>query len=328
METIKVAVEVLDILEQHTDETLHNLNNSLEKLLKQRKNNELWASAGQELRIEMYHPLHLAVLQTDAEIKSYIDQVSIFNIPSKRRQSSAGSRITTGENQEEDYLADFHKWMDNENVVNALLKGNIDLPLRSAKQYTHEYVSEKIKENSVLDILIKAGDEKLQSRIAEAANKARSMVSFSRDFASGLQESSLVSAYWETEIERGELQNAINIVFGRRPYTLVKSKDPTEIAIFYYADGFPMSAVTDLAGRCLEAFLKRRHSWYLQTKSVGKSTTEARDTTFNQRVGVPVYSGKDAQQRVEETGVIDLLYRVRGQNVSTYTKDDIPELYS
>ncbi|HVB20680.1 MAG TPA: hypothetical protein VNG51_01865 [Ktedonobacteraceae bacterium] len=331
LETINVAIEVLEILERHTAEASRNLTIILQKLHKQRKNNEMWASAGQELHIEMHHPLHLAALPTDIEIKTYADQVSIFTSARKRVRTSAVSRIMTGESREDDQLAAFRKWMDDEDAIEGLFKGDIDLLLGLAQKYAREQVDEEVKENNVLKVLIRAGDEILRSRIAEAADKAHPMVSFSTDFAPDLREACHVSAFWADEEERGQLQKAINEAFGQRPCTLIKSKDPTEIAVFYYADGLPLSAITDLTGRCLEAFLKRRRSWHLQTKYYtqnghSRNGNSSEPVVHNQRVGVPVYSGKDAQQRVEETGVIDLLYRVRGQNVSTYTKDDVPEL--
>ena len=331
-ETISIAMEVLAVLEQSTAASTRNLTIILQKLLKQRKNNEAWASAGQELRIEMHHPLHLAALPTDVEIKAYADQVSIFTSPRKKARGNTISRIMTGESREDDQLAAFRKWMDDEDAIEALFKGDIDLLLNVAQTYAREQVGEEVKENnSVLKVLIKAGDDILRSRMAEAADKAHPMVSFSRDFAPDLREACHVSAFWADEEERGLLQKAVNAAFGQRPCTIIRSKDPTEIAVFYYADGLPLSAITDMTGRCLEAFLKRRRSWHLQTKYYmqnghGRNGTSSEMALHNQRVGVPVYSGKDAQQRVEETGVIDLLYRVRGQNVGIYTKEDVPEL--
>ena len=85
-----------------------------------------------------------------------------------------------------------------------------------------------------------------------------------------------------------------------------------------------MSAINDLTGRCLDAFLKRRRAWYRQSKLNGNGTET--NSSYKQRVGVPVYSGKDAQQRVLETGVIRQLYSVRGQNVDIYPSEEIPEL--
>jgi hypothetical protein len=330
-EANSVAMEVLAILERNTAEATRNLTIILQKLLKQRKNNELWASAGQELRIETDHPLHLAALPTNVEIKAYADQVSIFTSPKKKARGNAVSRLMTGESREDDQLAAFRKWMDDENAIEALFKGDIDLLLDVAQTYAREQVGEEVEENnSVLKVLIKAGDDILRSRMAEAADKAHPMVSFSRDFAPDLREACHVSAFWADEEERGLLQKAVNAAFGQRPCTIIRSKDPTEIAVFYYADGLPLSAITDMTGRCLEAFLKRRRSWHLQTKYMqnghSRNGASSEKALHNQRVGVPVYSGKDAQQRVEETDVIDLLYRVRGQNVGKYTKDDVPEL--
>lgn len=331
-ETLNTALEVLAVLEQQTAEAMRNLTIVLQKLLKQRKNNELWASAGQELHIEMHHPLHLAALPTDNEIKAYADQVSIFTSPRKKARGNAISRLMTGESREDDQLAAFRKWMDDEDSIEALFKGDVDALLNVAVTYAREQVGEEVKENnSVLKVLIKAGDDILRTRMAEAADKAHPLVSFSTDFAPDLREACHVSAYWTDEEERGLLYKAVSAAFGQRPCTIILSKDPTEIAVFYYADGLPLSAITDMTGRCLDAFLKRRRSWHLQTKYYmqnghGRNGASSEMVMHNQRVGVPVYSGKDAQQRVEETGVIELLYRVRGQNVGTYTKDDVPEL--
>lgn len=328
--TIRVAMDVLDVLERHTAEANRNLTIILQKLNKQRKKNEAWSAAEQELRIEMHHPLRLAALPTEAEIKTYADQISIFTAPRKRQRSNVVSRLMSGESREEDQLAAFRKWMDDADAIEALFKGDIDQVLDLAQRYTREQVDEEIKQNNVLKVLIRAGEETLRSRMAEAADKAHPMVSFSPVFAADLREACHVSAYWESEEERGLLQKAINTAFGQRPCTLLPSNDPTEIAVFYYADGLPMSAVTDLSGRCLEAFLKRRRSWHLQTEYMrnGRNTNgnSQEVVMYNQRVGVPVYSGRDAQLRVEETGVIDLIYRVRGQNVSTFTKKEVPEL--
>lgn len=327
--TIRVAMDVLDVLERHSAEANRNLTIILQKLNKQRKKNEAWSAAEQELRIEMHHPLRLAALPTEAEIRIYADQVSIFTAPRKRQRSNTVSRLMSGESREEDQLAAFRKWMDDADAIEALFKGDIDQVLDLAQRYTREQVDEEIKQNNVLKVLIRAGEETLRARIEEAADKAHPMVSFSPVFATDLREACHVSAYWESEEERGMLQKAINNAFGQRPCTLLPSNDPTEIAVFYYADGLPMSAVTDLSGRCLEAFLKRRRSWHLQTEYMrnGRNNGSSQEAImYNQRVGVPVYSGRDAQLRVEETNVIELIYRVRGQNVSTFTKKEVPEL--
>lgn len=327
--TTRVAMDVLDMLERHSAEANRNLTIILQKLNKQRKKNEAWSAAEQELSIEMDHPLRLAALPTDAEIKSYADQVSLFTAPRKRQRNNSVSRFMSGESREEDQLAAFRKWMDDTDAIEALFKGDIDQVLDLAQRYAREEVDEEVKQNSVLKVLIRAGEETLRSRMEEAADKAHPMVSFSRDFATELREACHVSAYWESEEERKLLKKAMNRAFGQRTCTLLESKDPTEIAVFYYADGLPISAVTDLTGRCLESFMKRRKAWYLQTEYMrnGHSNSGAQEpVSYNQRVGVPVYSGKDAQERVEDTGVIDLIYRVRGQNVSTFTKKDVPEL--
>ncbi|MEO8972485.1 MAG: hypothetical protein ABI406_12890 [Ktedonobacteraceae bacterium] len=333
LETIKAAYDVLDVLEQFSGRMLRDLKAVLKKLRDQRKKNAAWgAVADKELRIEMHHPLHLAALPTHEEITKYIEQVSIFTMEKKKRRSNAVDRIMRGDNQEEDQLADFRRWLDeDEERIGKLFRGDIELFLNLAQQYTRAQVDEEVKENNVLKVLIRAGDEVLKRRMAEAADKAHSLVSFSKEFAPEMRQATHVSAYWETPEERELLQKAINEAFGQRRCTLIKSKGPTEIAVFYYVDGLPMSAITDLAGRCLDRFMKRRRAWQLLSGNMQNGHSNGHtpvSTSFNMRVGVPVYSGKDTQQRVEETGIIQLLYRVRGQNVAEYSKEDVPEMAS
>ena len=106
----------------------------------------------------------------------------------------------------------------------------------------------------------------------------------------------------------------------------LQSDDPTEIAVYYYIDGIPMSAVDDLKGRCLKAFLKRRQQWNRQQASLNGNVPVSSLGSFNQRVGVPVYSGRDTERRVKETCVIQRLYEVRGKEVGNFKIEDIPEL--
>ena len=87
-----------------------------------------------------------------------------------------------------------------------------------------------------------------------------------------------------------------------------------------------MSVVTNMTEHCLEAFLKRHRSWYGRSVSSEEAVRAAETPTLNQRMGIPVYSSKDAQQRVEEPGVIDLLYRILSQNASAFLLLDVPEL--
>jgi hypothetical protein len=170
---------------------------------------------------------------------------------------------------------------------------------------------------------MRAGIPVLKQRLLEANEKLHSLVQIDRQFASELREKRHVSAYWRTEGQRTALEKAINETIGEE-CTLVRSSDPTEITLFYYADGLPMSAVVDITGRCLDAFLNRRRSWFLQTKQNGNSSET--NNQYRQKVGVPVYSGRDAQQRVLETGVVRRLYEVRGQNVRSFQPAEIPEL--
>lgn len=317
------ALNVLKILQDHCNESLRNLEIILTKMLKQRKNNPRWSGADQKFSIDMNHLLHMAALANNDEISRYANMVSIFAPVNRRRTVSGGAigEIISGE-QQVDQLAQFRKWLADNDKLTALFEGEIDTLLDIAQSYASTYVHAEVQQHSVVDILLQTGENVLLQRFSEAAAKAHSLVPFSTQFASELREARMVSAYCRDDAQRAALQKAINQAFGQGQCTLISSKDPSEIAVFYYVDGLPMSAVNDLTGRCLDAFLKRRYAWYRQSKQNGLSTNGG----YKQRVGVPVYSGADADQRVLETGVIRQLYYVRGQNVGRYTQNEIPEL--
>jgi hypothetical protein len=174
--------------------------------------------------------------------------------------------------------------------------------------------------------LRRAGEDTLRRRLAEASAKATALVRYDEDFADERREAWHVSAYWKNEDQREELQQTIDTAFTQGPCKLLFSSDPAEVAIFYYVDGIPMSAIGDLKGRCLDAFLKRRRQWQQQKASLNGNTPTASIDSFNHRVGVPIFSGRDAERRVLETCVIARLYSVRGEEVGTYSAEDVPEL--
>src|SRR5205823_675078 len=83
-------------------------------------------------------------------------------------------------------------------------------------------------------------------RFKEAATMAISLVSYSKSFAPYRREAWHVSAYYRTKDQREAIQKAMEQSFAEGQCKLLESKDPTEIAIFYYVDGIPMSAADDI----------------------------------------------------------------------------------
>jgi len=327
-ESHAAALDVLRLLQNHCAEALRNLEIVLGKLLRQRKNNPRWAGSDQKFRIDMNHLLHMAALSNDTEITRYADMVSIFASTNKRRGASgagAGAigRIVAGE-QQTDQVGEFRKWLDEQGKLDALFAGEIDTLLDFAQSYATSYVHAEVRQHSVVDVLLQTGEDVLLNRLKDAADKAHSLVPFSEQFARDQRSVRHVSAYWRDEEQRGILQKTIEQAFGEGQCTLLGSKDPSEIVVFYYVDGLPMSAISDLTVRCLEAFLKRCRAWYRQSK-INSNGAET-NSTYKQRVGVPVYSSKEAQQRVLKAGVIHQLYSVRGQMINDFSLDELPEL--
>lgn len=317
------ALLVLETLENHCAEIGRNLDIVLQKLSKQKKNRRDWVAADREYNVDMGHPLQFVAISNSKdrkEVDEYAAKVSVF---APRMAGVTGSATRAQDNAQ---LAEFRLWLEGNEDLDALFKGDLELLLKVVRSYTTEKVHEEIEHHSVIDVLLQAGDGILEQRFKEAATMAISLVSYSKSFAPFLREAWHVSAYYRTSDQREAIDKAIRQSFAEGQCRLLESKDPTEIAIFYYVDGIPMSAVDDLKGRCLNAFLNRRQQWRRQQLSLNISTPVASIGSFNQRVGVPVYSGQDATDRVQETCVIQRLYEVKGQEVDDYAVEDIPEL--
>src|SRR5262249_46344845 len=149
-----------------------------------------------------------------------------------------------------------------------------------------------------------------------ASSCAAPLISFSREFAQSRLEIWHVSAYYKDEEQRRILEWALQETFGLGRYALIRSQDPTEIVVFYYVDGLPISAIQDFQGRCLDAFLQRRLDWLTHPASTALNPSR--------RVSLPVFSGRDAEERVIRTGVIRQLCKATGRDFSKY--ESLPEL--
>lgn len=304
------AIEVLENLERHCAEIGRNLDVVLNKLRRQRDNNKKRALTNHNFELDTSNPLNLLALSSIEEMNAYANTVSLF------------SANAQGGNQ----LAEFHHWLQSHAEVETLFKGDLDILLAVVNSYVKEKIHDAIAQHSVLDVLRQAGEDTLRQRMFEASTRSSALVSYSEDFAPDRREVWHVSAYFQNEEERDDLQRTINEAFAQGQCKLLYSNDPAEIAILYYVDGIPMSAIEDLKGRCLDAFLKRRQQWYKQRVLLNNNAPAASIDSFNQRVGVPIFSGQDAENRVMETCVIGRLYGVKGMEVGDYTAEDIPEL--
>jgi hypothetical protein len=320
-----VAIRVLEDLEYESGEALRNFETVLARLERQRRSIVSWATAlaSRPLSLGIDHPLEIAALSgkkegndNKSEIDRYYDQVSIFTSRSRRRSGSAAGNAI-----EADQLAAFRQWLDEERLDD-LLRGDIELLLRVAHDYVQERVSEEVKKHTVLDILLRDGEEILLTRLKEAADLAYPLVNFSPGFAPDLEQVWHVSACWRDDTQRGSLQKAIIEAFGQGRCSLIESRDPTEIIVFYYVDGLPISAMQDLTGRCLDAFLKRRQLWLNQSHPTSNRSGTTTNPTHT--VGVPVYSGKDAEECVILYDIICKLCKATGRNFSQYQR--LPEL--
>ena len=328
-EMFAVGLEMLKELTKHCAQVILNLDVVIPRVRQVRTDRQKQAPE-ELLHIEMNHPLQLAALASHDEIMRFANRVSMFPTDDTN-QAGILSRLIMGDDTESDPLAGFRKWLQDQRKQELLVDGKLEPLMEATKEYAtrHFFSQMEDQELSVIDVLLQAGDDILVQRLRQAAAKAHSLVSFSTDFATERREARHVSAKFRPE-QYSRIQAAIDSAFGEGLCTLISSKDPTEIGVFYYVDGLAMAAVSDLAGRCLSAFLRRRESWHQQAEKEVETSLNGNSLDgngeYNQKVGVPIYSSRDAQERVFRTDVIRLLYNVRGQSVDDESIWDIPEL--
>lgn len=303
------AIYVLERLEQRCEEIGRNLDIVLNKLRRKRDDDLRFARASHALSIETGNPMNIVALNKPDDVNAYAAQVSIF----------------TSEQDVPEQLAEFRLWLQGRQELEALFKGNLDQLMQVVTAYTQEKVRDAMQKHSILDVLHRAGEDSLQERLKDAASRATALILYNRHFAPELREAWHVSAFYRNGDQREELLDAIKESITQGQCTLLKSNSPGEIAVFYYVDGIPMSAVNDLTGRCLDAFLKRRMIWEEQREELDGTSPAHSINSLNQRVGVPVFSGQDAEQRVLQTGVIKKLFAVSGKAEGDYPIDKLPE---
>jgi hypothetical protein len=311
-ETHAVAVKVLHALDKHCAEALRDIGLIIQMVKQERHSQQGWGTEHPRLEVRVDHPLHLPALSDPDELELYYRKVSLFASQTNGEQEMI-SEILADE-QKLDPLADFRQWLIKQHVVDVLFSGDFDQLHEVIRRYAQQHVEKNVQDLSVVDVLQLLSPHALQQRIAVAAKLAHSLVPFSEQFAPSRSESRYVSAMCKDD-QRAALEVAISKTIGKGDWTLIRSNDPTEIDVFLSIDGLTMGAVNDLSGRCFEALLQRRKNWY--RRGIGG---------FTQMVGVPVYSGLDAEQRVYETGIIRRLYEVRGDSVGAYTEEEVPEL--
>ncbi len=243
-----------------------------------------------------------------SEIDQYYQQISPFT------QSETLHRMTDEGLVADDPYLEFRRWLgDDPDREEHLFKGDIELLRQMVRNYIQDVVAKQVKKNNVLDILLRDRGVTLRQRLREAAEVAYPLINYNDKFApSERKEKLYVCAYWDNDKKRGELQLAVEEAFGQGRCTLLPAKDPTEIVIFYYIDGISMAAISDLTGRCYDAFLQQRKRWLDQRKD-----------NPTQNIGIPVYSGKDAEERVRKQDIICKLNKAAQKDLCQY--GDLPE---
>ena len=326
-EANQVANQVLQAMAAHCVATSQDLDTIIHETTKRHTTTQNSSVGKLQWYVTTDHPLHMPALSKPEEIDSYYSKVSIFSSDSDDQKDAYLSSLLDDESEQAvDPLSDFRRQLEKQGKLDILFSGNFDWLFNAIQIYVRQKIHEHIKDHSVVDVLLQAGENVLYERLDEAANKAVSLVSFTPGLASSRREVWHVSVCCKDDRQRGIIEEIKKRTFRQGECTLLKSEDPTELVIFYYIDGLAMSAIKDLTGRCLKAFLEKRRAWYIQAKAAGKELYPDLDTLYRQSATVSVYRGKKTEGIVQRTRVIRRLYRFRENSLEfSYRNQDIPE---
>ena len=267
----------------------------------------------QTFQIENKHLLHLPALDHPQSVKAYYDKVSLFS------HTSQNDNLSIEDEPGNDSLSSFRQELLETEKLDVLFSGDFPAIMQVFAEYARRVIQKHMQEHTILDILQE--QNLLEQRLSEAAIKANALVTLNKRLAPECREMRHVIAFYRDNQE-GMLQTAISKAFTQGECSLVKSDDPSEIVVFYYVDGLPMSAVNDLTGRCLNAFLERRRQWHMLNHNGSKGNRGS-----NRPLSVPVYSGRDAEERVLNKEIIRDLYKVRNKAVvQNYNEANILDL--
>ena len=303
------ATNILRVLVRHCTLEIANLNVVISESQRSLQANPITA-----FQVENIHLLHLPALTNQQQVRAYYEKVSIF----ARVQPSDDPFDEAEEEQGGDSLYVFRRALGSK--LEILFSGDFPEIFSVFNDYSSRIIKDRMTRYSVLDVLLE--QNVLQTRMTDAAEKATSLITLNKGLAPHYREMRHVVAFYRDNQQK-TLQTVIDKTFIQGETTLVRSEDPTEIVVFYYLDGLPMSAVNDLSGRCLNAFLTRRQQWHLLNSSNGRNPNRG----GNRSMSVPVYSGRDAEEKVRKMGVIHSLYKVRNKAVvKNYSEQDVPDL--
>lgn len=290
----KVAIHLLQDLTIEIDKALSRPRRALVNFDK--KSSSMRDITTRPLSSRSNTPLHLASLSekkkrgVESEIEHYYRLVSPI-APLDYRNTSFAT----------DAKLEFRRWLAHDtNGLEYLFNGDMENLLHTTREYVTKRISSEIKKYSVLDLMLHDDGEPLYQCLQEAKSLAKSLINYSQSLAFESIKKIYICAYWgENKSKRDKLYEYISQIFNPGEWTLLESNDPTEILIFYCVDGLSMAALTDVTTRYFDAFLRQQRKWETSPSSIG----------------VPVFSGKDAEALVQEYDIIHKVNRVARRTI-------------
>ena len=307
---VQIAIMFLNSLEAECQEAIQHVNTFIQKANERFRNKPGWNSNASTLQVHNDHPLSISALSSQQDIEQYYNHVSIF-----AQRETQQDLFSESDDAQLDPLASFRTKLKEQDLVRHFFDGNSTRIFTAIEQYVEKSVRNQLDNYPLMKVFESMRPAVLHDCLSQAFGRAQSLMPFSQGFASSSVEEYYVTAFWRNERQHSMLQEALSQISQKAK--LIKSDEPTEIVVFYLIDGLAMTAINELTGRCLRAFLELRSQWTLHNSN---------QTQHGSMRGIPVYSGYNFEMQVGQQHIVDRLYEARQLGVGDYTSSQIPEL--
>jgi hypothetical protein len=308
-ETVQTVILFLNSLAAECQEAIQHVNTFIQEANERFRNKPGWNSNHSTLQVYNDHSLYISAFSSQQDIEQYYNHVSIF------AHSDTQQDLFSERDDAHDPLASFRKTLKEQDLVRHFFDGNSSRIFTAIELHVEKNVRNQLDNYPLMKVFESMRPAVLHDCLSLAFERAQSLMPFAQGFASSCVEECYVTAFWSNERQYSMLQDALSQI--SQNAILIKSDNPTEIIVFYLIDGLAMSAIKELTGRCLGAFLELRRDWMLYNRNL---------TQHGHMVGIPVYSGYNLEKLVMQQNIVGRLYEVRQSDVGNYTSSQIPEL--
>ena len=305
---VQTATRFLNSLEEECQKIVQRIDTFINEATERFKNKPGWNANLPTLQVHNDSSLYISALSRKQDIDEYYDHVSIF------AQSGTQQNLFSDISQS-DPMALFRHELEQSDLVKHFFDGQYNKIFNMIEQHVERRVKAQFDDYPLMNVFEFLRPTILRDCLNQALGRAESLMPFSRGFATTCVEDCYVTASWNNDAQKSMLEETLDQILQKA--TLIKSEDPTEIVVFYLIDGLAITAINELTGRCLGAFLEQRSLW---------TRYNSNQALHGSMRGIPIYSSYDINKQVEQQGIVHRLYKAKQPSVANYTSKQVPEL--